>query len=62
MDHPDVRNTRWAAYNAVTKYVDHYCRYLKGKHGGREDVRMNHVIWGQGAQLKKQVLEMLSVD
>jgi phage/plasmid-like protein (TIGR03299 family) len=62
MDHPEVRNTRWAAYNAVTEYVDHYWRYQKGKYGGPEDVRMNHVIWGQGAQLKKQVLEMLRVD
>ena len=53
MDHPEVKNTRWAAYNAVTEYVDHYWRYQKGKYGGPEDVRMNHVIWGQGRSVEK---------
>ena len=61
LDHPDVKNTRWAAYNAVTEYVDHYWNYQKGKRGDVADIRMNCVIWGHGSQLKKKALEMLTV-
>lgn len=56
-DHPDVRNTRWAAYNAVTEYVDH----VRGNNAGEADGRMRSVMWGNGAQLKKRALDMLSV-
>ena len=61
LDHPDVRNTRWAAWNAVTEYVDHDKKYYEGKTGGISDNRMNSVIWGQGSQVKKQALDLLSV-
>lgn len=61
LDHPDVKNTRWAAYNAITEYIDHHKKYYEGKYGTEADMRMNAVIWGGGAQVKKQALELLSV-
>jgi len=60
-DHPDVKGTRWAAYNAVTEYIDHHKQYYAGKTGGIEDTRMNSVIWGQGADFKKTALDLLAV-
>jgi phage/plasmid-like protein (TIGR03299 family) len=61
LDHPDVKGTRWAAYNAVTEFIDHHKKYNDGKYGEVADIRMNSVIWGQGSQIKKQALELLSV-
>jgi len=55
-----VRGTRWAALNSVTEYIDHHRNYGKGKYGGPEDNRMNSVVWGGGAQVKKQALELLT--
>ena len=55
-------HTAWAAYNAITEYVDHNKTYYEGKHGGISDVRMNSVIWGQGSQIKKKALDLLSVS
>jgi len=61
LDHPDVKNTRWAAWNAVTEYIDHDRKYYEGKTGGVADIRMNSVIWGQGSQIKKKALDLLAV-
>ncbi len=63
-DHPDVKNTRWAAYNAVTEYIDHQGKYLTKLDGQDLDVasaRMNSIVWGHGAQVKKQALDLLTV-
>lgn len=62
LDHPHVKNTRWAAYNAITEYVDHHKKYYEGKYGAEADMRMNAVIWGGGAQTKKEALELLTVS
>ena len=61
-EHPDVAGTRWAAYNSITEYVDHEKQYYEGKFGGIADVRMNSTIWGQGSQIKKKALDLLSVS
>lgn len=61
-DHPDIKNTRWAAWNAVTEYVDHCWNYKAGKDSTAFDMRMNDVIWGRGSQFKKQTLELLLKD
>jgi hypothetical protein len=61
LDHPDVKGTRWAAWNAVTEFVDHEKTYYEGSRGGVSDSRMNSVIWGQGAQIKKNALDLLVV-
>lgn len=59
-EHPDVKGTRWAGFNAVTEYIDHGKVYWPGKYGV-EDTRMNSVIWGQGSQFKKRALDLLTV-
>jgi phage/plasmid-like protein (TIGR03299 family) len=61
LDHEEVKGTRWAAYNAVTEYIDHHRKYNDGKYGDVADIRMNSVIWGQGSQIKKQALDLLAV-
>lgn len=61
-DHPDVKGTRWAAWNAVTEHIDHEKRYYDSKFGTVSDTRMNSVIWGPGSAFKKQALDLLTVS
>jgi len=61
-DHPDVAGTKWAAFNAVTEYVDHSRVYHACEKGGKEDVRMNAIVWGAGSRMKKEALDMLTVE
>ena len=56
-----VKDTRWAAWNAVTEYVDHEREYKKGKTGDVADVRMNSIVWGYASDIKKKALELLAV-
>ena len=60
-EHPDVKNTRWAAYNSISEYIDHERTYGSSKSGTVLDSRMNSIIWGQGAAVKKRALDLLSV-
>ncbi len=60
-DHPDVKGTKWAAYNAVTEYVDHGKEFSDGDNGGADDYRMQSIIWGAGSLMKKKALDMLTV-
>ncbi len=61
-DHPDVAGTKWAAYSAVTEYVDHGRAYHKSDSGEAAEVRMNAIVWGQGARMKREALEMLMAE
>jgi phage/plasmid-like protein (TIGR03299 family) len=61
-DHPDVKGTKWAAYNAVTEYVDHGKEFSDGDNGGAADYRMQSIIWGTGSLMKKKALDMLTVS
>ncbi|MCL5282844.1 MAG: DUF932 domain-containing protein [Planctomycetes bacterium] len=61
-DHPDVVGTRWAAYNAVTEFVDHGKEFSDGNSGEAADYRMNSIIWGSGSLMKKRALDMLAVS
>lgn len=61
LDHPDVKGTRWAAWNAVTDSIDHTKKYYPGTRGDVSDSRMNSVIWGQGSQIKKNALDLLAM-
>lgn len=58
----DVANTRWAAFNAVTEYVD-YFRTVR-KHGDTTDdeARMGSSIYGSGADLKQRAFDLLKID
>lgn len=61
-DTADVKNTRWAALNAVTEQIDHHRNYWPSKRGGNSnDSRMDSVIWGTGAAIKKRALNLLEV-
>jgi phage/plasmid-like protein (TIGR03299 family) len=53
LDIPGVAGTLWAAYNAVTGYVDHWQRGSSDK-----DTRMQRIVWGAGAELKGQAFEL----
>jgi len=56
-DLPAIRQTLWAAYNAVTEYVDH--RAYRGKtEAERASNRLKSVWWGGGARLKERAWEL----
>ena len=56
-----IKNTRWAAFNAVTEFVDHH--RSTAVHGGRnkKDLRFNASIFGGGAQMKQKAFDLLKV-
>jgi phage/plasmid-like protein (TIGR03299 family) len=53
-----VRNTKWAALNAVTHYLDHE-RSVKGPQEEREARRMESSLFGPGASVRQEALELL---
>lgn len=57
----DVRGTRWAAYNAVTEFVDHHKKVLVRKDRDEADVRMQSIVWGNGSHIKQRALQLLTV-
>jgi phage/plasmid-like protein (TIGR03299 family) len=57
-----VANTRWAAFNAVTEYVDHYATTRKHGDTSESEARMNSAILGSGADLKQRALNLLKEE
>lgn len=57
-----VANTRWAAFNAVTEYVDHYATTRKHGDTTESEARMNSAILGAGSNLKQKAFDLLKVD
>ena len=57
-----VKGTRWAAYNAVTQYVDWHrpTKNVTADDYGEKDVRLHSIVWGGGATLKKRALQLLT--
>ena len=51
-DLPDVRGTAWAAYNAVTEYVDYFERVGRGEIGEPTDERLAKAWFGKGRDRK----------
>lgn len=51
----DYQNTRWAAYNATTEYVDH----VRTVRGGNEENRFLGSIDGVGSKLRQRAFELL---
>ncbi|MDH4203324.1 MAG: DUF932 domain-containing protein [Phycisphaerae bacterium] len=49
-DNPKVKGTYWAAYNAVTEWVDHQ--------RGRDGTRLEAAWYGEGRRLKQRALEV----
>jgi len=53
-----IRGTAWAAFNAVTQYVDHEARF-HGEGRQRAENRMVSVTEGANARLKVQALDLI---
>lgn len=56
-----VAGTRWAAYNALTEYTDHYTTPRIRNEEYANEARMNSLCFGSGYDLKKKALQLLSV-
>jgi phage/plasmid-like protein (TIGR03299 family) len=57
-DDPAIKGTAWAAFNAVTEYVDHV-RPARGANTGERASRKLDSIWfGTGARLKRQAWDL----
>lgn len=65
-DDPAIKGTTWAAFNALSEFVDHV-RPVRGTDNlGRESKRLRSIWFGSGARLKKRAwtlaLEMAGAD
>jgi len=54
-----VKNTKWAAFNAVTDYVDHYMKLAPSKKNSQQELRMSSAIYGVGSRLKQKAYNIL---
>jgi phage/plasmid-like protein (TIGR03299 family) len=54
LDTSEVRGTKWAAFNAVSEFTDHYKNYRGG-----EDGRLNGVWFGTGETIKQRAWDYL---
>lgn len=50
-----IRGSVWAAYNAVTHYIDHRSARYRGN---KAESRMNYILFGEGARTKQRALEL----
>ena len=55
-----VRNTRWAGYNAITEYADHF-QPVFAKGGNEAEMRAQRVILGAGDDIKQRAYELFRV-
>ena len=64
-DMHDVRGTAWAAYNAVTEFVDHYRPVGRGTATAEQktddvvDKRLNSAWFGTGSDIKQTAWDTL---
>jgi len=54
-----IQGTRWAAYNAVSYYVDHERPVQGGAY--RDDRRLDASWFGNGAELRQRAYDLLTV-
>ena len=50
---PEIQGTAWAAYNAVSEYVDHQAPVRGRGERGRAESRLNSIWFGQGDKIKQ---------
>jgi phage/plasmid-like protein (TIGR03299 family) len=61
-----VKNTRWAAFNAITEYADHFMTVRPEKHDGEvsshqiSEARMISITDGTGSRLKQKAFDLLA--
>jgi len=57
---PGVRGTAWAAFNAMTQYIDHEKGY-KGKNtDAKAESRMNSTLFGSNSRMKHSALNLVN--
>ena len=56
---PGMQETRWAAFNAVTQYVDWQSPGRSSKFGGASENEFASKMWGGGVQVKQRASKML---
>jgi len=54
---PGIRHTAWAAYNAVSEYVDHQSRVTGNSPEAKADNRLSSIWFGTGAKIKQRAYE-----
>ncbi len=59
LDNPDIKHTRWAAYNALVEFVDYDREPRMTKNMTADDARLNSVWFGSGAALKSTAWDYL---
>jgi phage/plasmid-like protein (TIGR03299 family) len=55
-----IQGTAWAAFNAVTYYVDHE-KVIRGSLDRRDDSRLDGSWFGTGAELRQRAYQLLTV-
>lgn len=55
-----IAGTKWAAFNAVTEYVDHHRSTRRSDESTSEDSRLSSAWFGSGAKLKAKAFEILT--
>lgn len=58
----DIRGTKWAAFNAVTEFVDHLRATRVRASSNEAEARLSSAWLGSGAQLKADAFEMLTAE
>lgn len=58
LDMPGVKGTTWAAYNAVTEWVDHHCPTRSTSSIERASRRLNSSWFGAGAKIKAKAWDL----
>jgi len=54
-----VRGTAWAAFNAITQYVDHNSGYKGSNTEAKAEARMDSVLFGANSRLKSNALKTM---
>jgi phage/plasmid-like protein (TIGR03299 family) len=54
---PEIRHTAWAAYNAVTEYIDHHKTYKK--EAEQPTKRLSEIWFGSGADLRAKAFSSI---
>lgn len=57
-DAPAIKGTTWAAFNAVTEYVDHVRQGRGADAGVRASRKLDSIWFGTGARIKRQAWDM----
>jgi phage/plasmid-like protein (TIGR03299 family) len=61
LGHKEVGKNRWAAYNAVTEFVDHHATYRAREGVDPDENKLNSIIFGGGHEFKQKAFDLLAV-